>query len=314
MPCITIYGKMGSNKSLFATRYAIFLANKFKKKYIISNYPLNLKELYNYCYRQRFDWCCKRLRKGNFIYYLDFSIEGGKIGLDNILSKDNSIVLFDETALYLPARGSSHSTTKTSQFHKELTQIRHRKNYLIAIAQNHQQIDSMVRNLAEEIFHCSGFTAYDNRLEAPRLMYKTVHRFAPDNYDVWVSNPKNRKNPIKTRLLRNKDYSGNLTRADIDLFKVFSSFGLVHESASDGYKFKDPFWILPAFKGKDPIVTPAQFFLYDRAPALPRYTDMLPVSLPEIPARFNQDMERYGYFTDARVYQNPLFSYCQAKV
>lgn len=270
MPAITIYGKMGSNKTHFATLYGLFLANRFKKKHFIANYQLSLKPLYNYCYKMGFDWLCTQLRQGNYVKFIDFSSDGGATGLNNILSVDNSIVLFDEVALYCPSRGSTFSSTKTSTFHKNLTQIRHRKLYLLAIAQNHQQIDSAIRNLAEEIFHCQGVTFYDEILQAPRLYFKRVDRFTPDNYEVWVSNAKLRRHPIKTRLLRNKSFSGILTKADSDLFNVFSSFDLVHDvEVNSSYEKNGDFWDLKPYKGKNPSFTSYEKISYAKFPYLP---------------------------------------------
>jgi hypothetical protein len=225
MPAIQIFGKMGSNKTHFATYYALLLANKYKKK-IVANYLFHPDNLMQYCQNMGYSWLVENLSKPEpLIYYCD--IENG--GMDNILSLQDSIVLFDEIALYVPARGSGSVTTKTSKFHKDLTQIRHRFIYLIAIAQNHQQIDSAIKNLSEETFHCDGITFHDEKLGTKKLYYKIVNRFIPDNYEIWVANPRLRRNPIKTKIMSTKSFSGLLTTADVDLFGVYPSFGLVHQ-------------------------------------------------------------------------------------
>lgn len=225
MPASMIFGKMGSNKTHFATFYAIFLANKLHKR-IVLNYLLHPDNLMKYCSKMRYEWLVEALSKRQpVVYYCD--IENG--GLDYLLSIEDSVIAFDEVALYVPSRGSGSVTTKTSRFHKDLTQIRHRHNYLIVIAQNHQQIDSSIKNLAEETFHCAGLTFYDEKLKSQKLWFKIVNRFVPDNYEVWVGNPRLRRNPIKTKIMSNKSFSGILTLADIDLFSVYQSFGLVHE-------------------------------------------------------------------------------------
>ncbi len=224
MPAIQIFGKMGSNKTHFATFYALLLANKFKKK-IVANYLFHPDNLMEYCSNMGYSWLVEKLSSDEpIIYYCD--IENG--GMDYILSLDNSIVIFDEIALYVPARGSGAVTTKTSKFHKDLTQIRKRFNYLICIAQNHQQIDSAVKNLAEETFHCQGITLHDEKLGTKKLYYKIVNRFVPENYEIWVANPKLRRNPIKTKIMSNKSFSGLLTASDVALFGVYPSFGIVH--------------------------------------------------------------------------------------
>lgn len=225
MPASMIFGKMGSNKTHFATFYAIYLANKLHKR-IVFNYLLHPDNLMQYCSKMRYEWLVDALsKKQPIVYYCD--VENG--GLDHLLSIHDSVVVFDEVALYVPSRGSGSVTTKTSKFHKDLTQIRHRHNYLIVIAQNHQQIDSSIKNLSEETFHCAGLTLYDDKLKSQKLWFKIVNRFVPDNYEVWISNPRLRRNPIKTKIMSNKSFSGILTLADLDLFNVYQSFGLVHE-------------------------------------------------------------------------------------
>ncbi|MHC5855217.1 P-loop NTPase family protein, partial [Nostoc sp.] len=220
-----IFGKMGSNKTHFATFYALFLANKLHKK-VVLNYLLHPDNLMAYCIKMGYQWLVQRLTESEpVIYYCD--VENG--GLDYILSIEDSVVAFDEVALYVPSRGSGSVTTKSSKFHKDLTQIRHRHNYLLVIAQNHQQIDSAIRNLAEETFHCAGLTLYDEQLKSQKLWFKIVNRFVPDNYELWVSNPRLRRNPIKTKLMANKSFSGMLKLSDVELFSVYQSFGLVHE-------------------------------------------------------------------------------------
>lgn len=148
MPAVQVFGKMGSNKTHFATFYGIFIANKFKKKLVL-NYPLHPDNLLQYCRKMKYSWFVEQLSLSDpLVYFCD--VEKG--GIDSLLSIHNSVVIFDEVALYVTARGSSSVSTKSSKFHKDLTQIRHRKIYLVCVAQNHQQIDSSIRNLVEETF------------------------------------------------------------------------------------------------------------------------------------------------------------------
>lgn len=222
MPACCIYGKMGSNKSHFALWYALLLANKYEKPNLVANFPLDPDALFNYCKLYGHSWLLGNLK----FWYCD--TENG--GVDKILSLDDSVVIFDEVALYITSRDSAHHSTRNSLFHKELTQIRHRRNYLIVIAQNQKQIDSSIRNLAEDVIHCEGFSVYSKELRSQKLIYRSARFFTPDNYEVWVANPRLRRNPIKSKLLGKKFFGGFLTIADSYLFNVYSSFALVHES------------------------------------------------------------------------------------
>lgn len=227
MTATAIYGKMGSNKSHFSLFYGLLLANKFKKKYLVANFPLHPEYLLKYCLGMGYYWNVNNLK----IVYVD--LESG--GMDYILSFDDAIIIFDESALYTTARGSASVSTKNSKFHKELTQIRHRKNYLLTIAQNPQQIDSAIKNLCEEIVFCNGITMYSEELKTQKLYYRNVHLFIPENFEVWYANPRLRRNPIKSKILSKKWFGGFLKICDSYLFNVYSSFALVHEAGKSVY-------------------------------------------------------------------------------
>jgi hypothetical protein len=210
-----IYGKPGKGKSHFATFYGIYLANFYEKK-LVSNFFFDPDKLALYCKLMGYSWLLDNL--GNrIIFYIDCDK-----ALSDILSIKDSIVLLDEAAIFLPARGSANNTPK--QVIKDLVQVRHDSQYLIYLCQNETQVDSFLRNLTEEIFHCNGQSKWSRKLRNQELFWKTVHLFPPDHYQQWVSDPKLRKNPIKTRLLATKSWTGMLTAADMLLFQVYDSF------------------------------------------------------------------------------------------
>ncbi len=210
-----IYGKPGKGKSHFATFYGIYLANFYEKK-LVSNFFFDPDKLALYCKLMGYHWLSENLNKG-IIYYIDCDK-----ALSDILSIKDSIVLLDEAAIFLPARGSANNTPK--QVIKDLVQVRHDSQYLIYLCQNEHQVDSFLRNLTEEIFHCNGQSKWSRKLRNQELFWKTVHLFPPDHYAQWIADPKLRKNPIKTRILATKSWTGMLSVSDMLLFQVYDSF------------------------------------------------------------------------------------------
>lgn len=225
MSVIQIFGKMGSCKTHFATFYALHMANKYRKK-IVSSYLFHPDSLLRYCRYMRYHWLLENLsRQEPLIYFCD--IEKG--GIDYLLSVDKSVIIFDESSLYTPSRQSGSKTTKNSIFHKELTQIRHRKNHLLVIAQDPSQIDLSIKKLSEEVVFCASLCPED-KYGVKKMIYKKVHLFYPDDFEIWFSNARLRRSPVKTSIMRKKCFSGLLKQCDIELFSVYPSFDLVHEA------------------------------------------------------------------------------------
>ncbi len=135
-----IYGKPGKGKSHFATFYGIYLANFYEKK-LVSNFFFDEERLALYCKLMGYRWLLDNLGTG-IVFYIDCDK-----ALSDILSIKDSIVLLDEAAIFLPARGSANNTPK--QVIKDLVQVRHDSQYLIYLCQNETQVDSFLRNLTE---------------------------------------------------------------------------------------------------------------------------------------------------------------------
>ena len=218
---ITVYGKPGSSKSHFSIYYSLYLANKLKKKNLVANFPLHPDYLLEYCRYMGYDWLSKNL----VCRYINFE----NSGINYLLSFSNSVIIYDESALYSTARGSAAATTKNSDFLKYLTQVRHMKSMLLCISQNPEQIDSAIKNLAEEIIYCSGVSRHDSQLECKKMVWRYVHFFTPENFHIWYSNPKLRKNPVKSKMLSIKIFSGFMRICDVAIFNIYSSFDLIHD-------------------------------------------------------------------------------------
>jgi hypothetical protein len=222
MPITLIYGLPGRNKSHFGTYYALALAEKYHKSLVLS-YQLHPDNLIRYCQNMGYEWLLKSMSEKKTVYFCD--IEEHK---EEFLTIPDSICVCDESSWAFPARGSGAVGIKQSNFLKDLTQVRHRRQYVIFIAQSQEQIDLAIKVLAEEVIQCNGISFYDPQIGSQRLQYKIVRRFSPDKFASWSTNPRLRGNPIKTHLMANKSWLSFLTVSDFKLFGVYSSFALLH--------------------------------------------------------------------------------------
>ena len=213
-----IYGLPGRGKSLFSTYIGFHLAEKYQKA-IVSNFPFKPLALARYFQLMGYRWLSENLEKG-IIFYAD--TRGKPEQLLNIFLVPDSIILWDEVGSDLPSRGAIYNTPK--KLLECLYQVRHEAQYLFVIAQNESQIDFALRNLVEEIFHCDGYRSYSPKLKNEQLDFKFVYRFDPDSYQVYLNDPKIRKNPLKCRVLANKCWQGWLSCMDGFSFYLYDSF------------------------------------------------------------------------------------------
>ncbi len=210
-----VYGLPGKGKTSFQVYYGLFLANKYQKK-LVSNFAFNPVGLAKYCKLMNYRWLFDNLEKG-IVYYISCDDS-----LESIMSIKDSVVLLDEGAIYLPARGSAYTTPK--QLLKDFCQVRHDSQYLIYSAQNERQVDVALRNLTEEVFWANGTSVWDDKLRNEKLIAKTIRRFTTDTFEQFMGDAKLRKNPIKVKILANKSWTGLLSCADKYVFQLYSSF------------------------------------------------------------------------------------------
>lgn len=229
MGIAAVYGKPGKGKSSFATYYGLYLANRYRKC-LVSNFLFNPIKVAHYCKLMGFSWLLENIDKG-IIHFIPSDSD-----LTSILSIPDSVVLLDEAAIWLPARGSTQNTPK--ELLKDLCQIRHESQYLLYIAQSETQVDSALRNLCEIVYWCNGTSVWCDKLRNEKLLFKTIHQFTTDCYQQYMSDPKLRKNPIKTKILATKTWSGFLTASDKFVFELYDSFNRVEAESQRVDTFK----------------------------------------------------------------------------
>ena len=220
-----IFGLPGRGKSLFSTYFGLTLSEKYKRK-LVTNFPLKLEPLADYCRYMGLKWVSENL-SNDLIYYIRTDKN-----VAHIMAVKNSIILFDEAGVYLPARGATYNTPR--ELLDGLCQVRHDGQHLIYIAQSDKQVDIAIRNLTEDVFQCDGIIQFSQALGNDELVWKNVYRFNPDGYAVYLGDPKVRKNPLKCRILANKTWQGPLSCLDSFSFTIYDSFKrLSEQSISD---------------------------------------------------------------------------------
>ncbi len=217
MSIAAVYGKQRRGKSLFATFYGLHLAEQYQKK-LVTNFPLIPDNVAKYCRLMGYKWLPKAIEKGALCFVPTRQTED----LINLFKQKNTVIVADEMAVYLPSRGSTYNTP--IELREAIVQVGHDFQHLIYIAQNPEQVDTALRSQAEEVFQCNGMLKYSAALKNDALVWKSTHRMEPDSYQVWLSDPKIRRNPLKVKLLASKSWLGFLSCADLFQFQLYDSF------------------------------------------------------------------------------------------
>ncbi len=243
MSIAAVYGKQRRGKTLFATFYALHLAEEYEKC-LVANFPFKLDNLARYCRLMNYKWLGNNIEKGG-IRFIKCNDTPDLVKLFKI---PNSIILADEMAVYLPSRGSSWNTPV--ELREALVQVGHEFQHLIYIAQNQEQVDTALRSQCEEIFHANGKLKYSKQLKNDALIWKSIHRFETDGYQIYNNDAKIRRNPIKVRILANKSWTGIPSCADTFIFNIYDSFTkLSNQSSKNDHnslkylKIKDWAWV-----------------------------------------------------------------------
>jgi Zonular occludens toxin (Zot) len=258
MPISGIYGLPGKGKTQFSLEIGIQLAEEYQYK-LITNFPINPIYLARYLQLKRYNFLLTNIHK-QFIYCPIMTQKDLTFCLDEY---KESIIIFDELHIILPAR--SHNQTNRDVI-SAFSQCRHQKQHIFYVCQNHLQIDSFIRNIADDFYHCNGMTKFNLKLKMDKLIIKNVTSFTPESYEIFLKDPKIKRNPIKCKLLGKKQWQRILNKFDILLFKMYNSFEKVEtilksdESLSKIIKLKmtqikkeNVFFWIGKFTGINPI-------------------------------------------------------------
>ena len=150
-------GKPGAGKSYFATRLIIAEITKGKNRPIVSNVPINVPKLREYCRKDFYYYPLETYtdnkafftNRGN--YHIEDLPSVENIDFKPLLHEDDEGVLFviDEAHLYFNARNWKHMPQATISY---ITTIRHIGDSLVWMCQKFSDIDSQIRGKTQA-FH-----------------------------------------------------------------------------------------------------------------------------------------------------------------
>jgi hypothetical protein len=225
-------GDIGSGKSWKMLEYALE-QTEFKRKYLVTNFALNLPGLKRYCAAKKQWWNVHMIDSGWFAVVSLFIADKDKENLSLtplFKGRENSVVCLDEAGIFLNSRNFKNTP---AQLLMDLAQSRKSGNDLIWAAQFDTQVDIQFRNLTQFWVHCDGWTAYDKKMRRPALKWKTYFYFKGAEYQRWQSSTKARTSFIRTYFTYafKTDY-GPLSPIDIMLFSAFDSFTRLENQAA----------------------------------------------------------------------------------
>lgn len=225
-------GDIGSGKSWKMLEYALEQC-EFKRKYLVTNFALNLSGLKKYCAAKKQWWNIHMIDSGWFavvsLFVADKDTEN--LSLTPLFKgRENSIVCLDEAGIFLNSRNFRNTP---AQLLMDLAQSRKSGNDLIWAAQFDTQVDIQFRNLTQFWVHCDAWTAYDKEMRRPALKWKTYFYFKGAEYQRWQASTKARTSFIRTYFTYAfKTEFGALTPTDKLLFKAFDSFTRLENQAA----------------------------------------------------------------------------------
>lgn len=214
MAVLAVCGLPGKGKSWVLVYYALYLAEKHQRN-VVCNFWLDLNKVAIYCRMMNYSWLLSQLPKG-VINFID-----ANTNLSDLLVIRESIICLDEAGIFLFAREFAKTPRELLS---ALFQSRKYGQDILYACQYYSQVDVILRDLTEEVFYCNGTTSFDTKLRRDKLIIKNFHLFNVESFQQYKSDPKLKKNPIKTRLLATKSFTGMLSASEEYIFELYDSF------------------------------------------------------------------------------------------
>lgn len=232
-------GDIGSGKSWKMLQYGLEQA-ELKKKYLVTNFALNLSGVKRYCAMRKFWWVIWTIDNSKFSIVSFVPQDSRKENMSLVpffKDRQNSICLLDEAGIFLNSRNFANTP---AQLLMDLAQSRKSGNDLIWAAQFDTQVDVQFRNLTQFWIQCDGWTAYDKQMRRPKLVWRTYFYFKGAEYQRWLISAKARTSFLRTYFaFAFKTDFGPMSKTDIALFGGFDSFTRLEKQASAAIEIKD---------------------------------------------------------------------------
>lgn len=213
MPVAAVYGLPGKGKSLFLCQYVLTISDKYRKP-IVCNFQFKPSHLAQLAKMMNLSWVLKNIGDG-IIYYVN-----PNLGFQDMLVVPDAVICIDEVALYAPRKdgGTPMSIRNGLSMSRKLSQ------YIVFSCQYPAQIDEGLKDYVDEVFYCNGTTVWSEEFRNEALILKNCKRFTQENFKVWYSDPKIKRNPVKSKILANKTWQGILSCTDAMTFAAYNSF------------------------------------------------------------------------------------------
>lgn len=204
-----VVGEFGSGKSLFLVRNGLDCADFFHKK-ICTNIDLNEKECREYCRKYGLNWfaSCGRIK------IIKNPLE--------LLSQEDSIILFDELAIDMFSRGFAEKSRKA--LIDRIVRPRHYGNFIIYGAQGKEQIDLQMRERTQVYVWCKGFAPYDIYKRRSNLIYRQIFFFKKAAFELFNDEFGQSKWIYPYWASGFRFELGLIGKREKDLFKCYNSF------------------------------------------------------------------------------------------
>lgn len=233
MAITAFYGSIGAGKSSQMTRKALADAN-FKEKGLLTNYPLDLEKLLDYCEQFRYRWlwhhvyehgvtCCTTAT--DLVQFLE--------------GRENVIACLDEAGVF-----TNYHAVKNlpPQFLADLCMSRKMGVDLYFAAQFDAQVARQLRDLVQYVVHCEGWSKYNKETKRPEQVWKKYFVFKQEDYLRWQASRMARTSLWRTYFGFAIDTSwGPMSDSDRLIFTVFDSFNRLDLNESEHLTYKpDP--------------------------------------------------------------------------
>ncbi|MNS41378.1 Zonular occludens toxin (Zot) [compost metagenome] len=140
-----VCGPIGNGKSMYQLRRVIETAQR-DRKYIVSNVPLDLNALHEYCVMRGFRWLAAQVRRGKVLIDTDFS---------RVSEYGRCVILADELGIFMNNREGLQGDDKKLRMRFIRALILSRKAFadLYWVAQDEELVDTQIRRLTQFYIH-----------------------------------------------------------------------------------------------------------------------------------------------------------------
>lgn len=228
-------GEFGTGKSLAMLEQGLRLANFYQRRLVVS-FPVDLVALKKYCRLTGLKWFSNNGRV--IVVDIHNNFTGQSDQVLELVSYDDSVILFDEAGIHFFSRGFKDST-RVKVFNR-LFRIRHYGSFLLYTAQNREQIDIQLFRVTNNIIACRGFQRFSNKLKRSQLFSRSAFCFEKEKFLQWDQSSESRTKFINSVRLAGGRYYLRVLQLENFLNSAFSiiKYIFINLKKASKYSFK----------------------------------------------------------------------------